>query len=290
MPLDASMQFFLGGRDLEMQAIGELLAIHDCVVFDRHLDWGALASAYADEIYSCLRQQCTAVLVELKDDLQLADVAERGAVIFVDHHGERAGLTQPTSIEQIFALLQLPESAWSRDLDLVAANDRGSVQGMLRLTPPATRLELLQIRAADRRAQGISAEQEESGRLAANDAQVCLGGKLTTVSLSHNRTATVTDVLDANLGGSGYQNLLIRSPQEICFLGYGSVIDQLRKAVHNSWWGGELPLSGYWGCGDVSDYEAILALILTVLQQSVTTSGIPVPAASSCQGTCGIEI
>ena len=265
MQRKASMHFFLGGRDLEMQSIGKLLAIHDCVVFDRQLDWGASASAYAEEIYSCLRQQCTAVLVELKDDLQLADAAERGAVIFVDHHGDRAGLTQPTSIEQIFTLLQLPKSAWSRNLDLVAANDRGSVQGMLRLTPPATMQELLQIRAADRLAQGITAEQEESGRLAAKDAQAYLGDRLTTVCLPHSRTATVTDALDANLGGPGYQNLLIRSPQEICFFGCGSVIDRLRTAVHNSWWGGELPLSGYWGCRDVSDYEAILGLILTAL-------------------------
>ncbi|MFM7168683.1 MAG: hypothetical protein ACKO3T_25880 [Planctomycetaceae bacterium] len=275
------MQFFLGGRDLEMQSIAKLLATHNCVMFDRQLDWGAAASAYAEEIDSCLRQQCTAVLVELADDLQLDDAVQRGAVICVDHHGARAGLNQPTSIEQIFSLLRLPNSAWSRHLSLVAANDRGSVQGMLRLMPPASREELLQIRAADRQAQGITAEQEVSGMLAASNAQVQLAGRLTIVNLVHNRVATVTDALEANLGGPGYQNLLIRSPQEICFFGCGSVVEQLRKNVHNSWCGGELPVRGYWGCSEVCVYEQILSLILMTLQHSVTASGSPVPAASS---------
>ena len=67
--------FFLGGRDLEMVTIRDLLADRsrtagDVRVIDRELSWSdARASAFADEIRETIHDGSPAVLVELKDDL-----------------------------------------------------------------------------------------------------------------------------------------------------------------------------------------------------------------------------
>lgn len=238
--------FFLGGRDLEMVTIAKLLASCDASVHDRQLGWGAKASAYAEEIATCRAAGQTAVLIELIDDLELSQAVAAG-VVFVDHHGDRAGEDQPTSLEQVFQLLGSPPGRWSRQYDLVAANDRAYIEGMLALDPPATRAELEQIRAADRAAQGITPEEEAQGRAAVDHCVWAADGRLTIVQLEHSRTATVTDVLHTSLGGPGYQNILILSPQQTLFQGSGRAIEWLKAKYPHGWWGGALPQRGFWG-------------------------------------------
>ena len=186
------------------------------------------------------------MLVELQPDLAIA--AER--VILVDHHGDRAGREQPTSLEQVFALLQLPASRWTRWFDLVAANDRRHVRGMLALNPPATTGELRRVRAADRAAQGITAVQEQAGTLAVAAAHVLAKGQLTVIELPHDRVAAAADQLEPALGGAGYQNLLIYSPQQVNFFGSGLVIARLVAGFPGGWFGGSLPDRGFWGHAD----------------------------------------
>jgi len=62
--------FLLGGHDLEMLTIRELLHAHapECFV-DKGLSWGARASAYRGEIEAVLKAGLTPVLVELVDDI-----------------------------------------------------------------------------------------------------------------------------------------------------------------------------------------------------------------------------
>ncbi|MGH9893393.1 MAG: hypothetical protein ACREA0_15670 [bacterium] len=121
--------FFLGGTDLEMLTIRTLLEETIPGRFhDKHLVWGAKASAYGEEIGEALDAGKTPVLVELEDDVGL----DREAVVITDHHGERAGSDKPTSLHQIFALLGLPAKRWTRWFDLVAANDRGYIAEMQR--------------------------------------------------------------------------------------------------------------------------------------------------------------
>lgn len=238
--------FFLGGRDLEMETIRELLDQHaPGQYFDKRLNWGAKTSHYQDEIRQTLEHGKRIVLVELEDDLRMATGPDATRVVVVDHHNSRAGREQPASLQQVFTLLGLPDSKWTRQMELVAANDRGHCRAMLAIN--ANREEMQQIREADRRAQGISADEEQAGRQAAEAARLELDGRLTVVHLPHDRTATVTDALDAMLGGNGFENLLILCPNTTLFFGDGRMVHHLAAQVSGGFWGGAMPVSGFWG-------------------------------------------
>jgi hypothetical protein len=241
-PARDRLVFFLGGSDLEMDAIRALLretVPGQC--HDQRLGWGARTSAYREEIANALAAGRTPVLVELEDNLGLAP----GAVVVADHHGERAGSEQPTSLHQVFALLGLPAERWTRWFDLVAANDRGHIAEMV--TIGATPEEIERVRAADRTAQGITPEEDGAGERAAREAETVAAGRLTVVRLPHGRTATVTDRLDPALGGQGFQNLLVLSPAEVNFYGGGELVMALDAQFPGGWYGGALPERGFWG-------------------------------------------
>ncbi len=247
--------FFLGGRDLEMQTIRELLEQEGAAFYDKQLSWGAAASAYRQELDAVQAAGKTAVLVELALDVPL-DPARR--LVVVDHHGDAAG--RQTSLEQVFALLELAHTRWSRWYDLVAANDAGHIDGLLRAG--ATCEEVARVRAADRAAQGITAEEEAQGAAAAAAAERPHPA-LTVARLPHARTATVADRLHRAAGGPGYENLLIFSPGEVNFYGEGDLIEALDRAFPGGWKGGELPRRGYWGrAGDTAPvYDHLLRLL-----------------------------
>jgi len=180
----------------------------------------------------------------------------RESIAWIDHHGALAGQGKPTSLEQVFRLLDFPEEHWTRDLALVAANDRGHIRGLQDVG--ATADEICSIRARDRQAQGITDAEERAGRDAAARAEVHFGGRVTVVRLPHDRTATVTDSLDAALGGPGAENLVVMCPRQTVFFGSGRCIGALRERYPQGWWGGELPERGYWGIGEAVDGTDIL--------------------------------
>ena len=256
----ASYHFFLGGNDLEMEAIRQLLThkgISDSCIHDKHLGWGARASDYADELKT-LPKQAKAVLIELENDLNLNEQQ----VIILDHHGSHAGADKPTALEQLWRLLEMPPNQWGKepfaDFPLIVANDKGYIPAMQRMG--ATPEQITRIRTRDRAAQGITAEQEEQAKTAIEQKRDLLEGKLTIVELPHNRTATVTDRLALD---PGYRNLLVISPGEINFYGQGSLIACLNKHFPGGWYGGELPKNGYWGIAGetprAEDVEAVLS-------------------------------
>lgn len=232
------MTFFLGGHDLEMVTIRDLLTSQRVPFFDRNLPWGCSISAYRKEINALIGQRL--VFVELIDDCPRWDHTDW---ILVDHHGSLAH--KPSSLRQVFELLQRPISEWTRWYELVDANDRGHVALMLEYG--ASQEELIEVRRRDRESQGIDREQEFSGRLAAENATRFDECYLTIVDLPHDRTATVTDALCEELGGPGYERLLILSPRSTHFYGDGKSIERLTGRFPNSWSGGTLPKSGYWG-------------------------------------------
>ena len=244
--------YFLGGQDLEMVTIRELLEDYaPDRIHDKHLSWGAKASAYRNEISACLSEGGIPVLIELEDDINL----DHSRVIFVDHHGERAG--GPTSLHQIFGLLGLPKEKWTRRFDLVEANDSGYIPALIEAG--ATEEEIISIRAADRRAQGITELEEKAGEAAIAGLDIRAGGALTIVRLSHSHTAVVTDRLEPALGGPGYENLLVISPGEVNFFGVGDLVRALEEAFPDGWSGGALPERGFWGhlLGRVSAQEVV---------------------------------
>jgi len=246
--------FLLGGHDLEMLTINELLKAYAPTSFcDKNLSWGAKASDYRIEIDDALHAGKIPVLVELIDDLQLGE-----KVVIVDHHGSLAGKDRPTSLHQVFDLLMLPKNLWTHHFELVAANDRGYIGEMLECG--ATQKEIVSYRAKDRAAQGITQEQENQAVAAIADLQVLCHGRLTIVRLPHNHTATVADRLASELGGQGYKNLLVISPAEINFFGPGEMVRNLERQFPGGWYGGSLPERGFWGhAGELP--EVIPALI-----------------------------
>ncbi|MEO8380938.1 MAG: hypothetical protein ABI779_14845 [Acidobacteriota bacterium] len=246
------LAFFLGGYDLEMVTIRELLADMPGVrVIDRKLSWGAKASAYAEEITEALARGETAVLVELENDLGL----ELGQVINLDHHGASAGAEASTSLEQVFALLALPPSHWTRWHALVAANDRGHIPAMRELG--ASDAEVARVRTADRAAQGISAEQERDAEAAIAGAEVVAGGDLVIVRLPHARTAAVVDRLV--MQPAPPENVLVLAPQEVNFFGRGDLVHALDARFPGGWKGGALPSRGFWGrSGDGAEVSAFV--------------------------------
>lgn len=234
--------FFLGGRDLEMETIRELLEEHAPGRFvDKGLRWGAKASDYRSEIASALERNLRPVLIELDRDLEV----DQNRVIVVDHHGRRAGSDKQTSLEQVFHLLQLPAGAWTRSLQLVAENDRGAIDALRQAG--ATPEEIVEIRNRDRRAQGVTLADERSAEQAVSAASRDPESGLTVVRLPHGRTSPVTDFLDPAYGGPGCHNLLIVSPGEVNFFGSGEIVERLDDFFPCGWKGGSLPERGFWG-------------------------------------------
>lgn len=244
--------FLLGGHDLEMLAIRDLLVSAKTPFHDRSLRWGAKASSYRAELAAARADGRTPVLIELENDLGLAAVPAVALpkplppaveAITVDHHGPAAG-DRPTALEQVFALLGLPGSAWTRWHDLVAANDRGHIAA-LRLFG-ADDDEIRRVRRADLAAQGVTDPEWAAASESIRDRRQV--GGLTIVDLPHDRAGLAADLLDPAFGGPGVpEDLLVVSPGEVNFYGSGPRVTALAGKFHGGWCGGELPARGFWG-------------------------------------------
>lgn len=207
-------------------------------VFDKNLSWGATASSYRAEIERSITKGLTPVLVELPDDIGLHD-----AIVVVDHHGDRAGKDAPTSLHQIFKLISAPREAWTRWLDLVAANDRGHIREMRRIG--ATEEEIRKVRSADRAAQGVTQLEDQAAEDAIRDAEAYGDGRLVVVRLPHAHASAVADRLE--MLPVPPENVVVLSPNEVNFFGTGDLIQRLDAQYPDGWSGGALPDRGFWG-------------------------------------------
>lgn len=237
--------YFLGGHDLEMAEIAKILHEHGVPFVDHGLDWAhATFANYDSEIRTAIRSPRRPILVELRDIP--ADV--HPFVDVIDHHGPESGHL-PTSLEQVLA--RLGKTELTREQALIAANDKGYIEGMLAIA--ATPEEIANIRRRDREAQGITAEQEALAESAVAQ-RACPAPGLAIVELAHGKTACVTDRLSNFAGGPGYRNLFIESPGEVSFFGEGRTIEQLHRRF-GGYCGGDLPIRGYWGLEKPSNSE-----------------------------------
>lgn len=242
---NSNLVIFLGGYDAEMLAIADACREAGVTIADKHLGWGASASAYKEEIAQAISEGKQPVLVELTLDIELP-----ASAIVVDHHNENAG--KPASILQVLDLLGVEPTR--RQL-LIAANDSGYIPAMLALG--ATPEEVAAVRLADRSAQGISSEQEREAERAIAAAEVVNG--VTIVKMAHSKTATVCDRL---FNPDKEQRLLILSGDgESNFFGNGELCKLLQGedtgaktaegytiySHFGGWIGGNLPQSGFWG-------------------------------------------
>ena len=227
--------YLLGGHDLEMTEIAKVLRSSDVQFRDENLGWDdSVFARYRSSVDEILAASGTPVLVEIRE---IPD-SYLNRVEVIDHHGPNSA--DLTSLEQVLARLGLPPTRWQA---LVAANDKGHIDGLLALS--ATPEEIRQVRAADRRAQGITAAEEVQAEHAIARADSPTRG-LTVVQLPHARMATVADRLHAASGGPGFGNLLVVSPREINFSGDGWLVERLHAAF-GGFYGGNLPSRGFWG-------------------------------------------
>lgn len=137
--------FLLGGYDLEMVEIRQLLEVNQQKFTDMDLSWGARLSAYHD----LFNDEEHFVGIELTEDVTLPL-----HYTSIDHHNENSH--RASAIEQVAELLGIELTRYQL---LVAANDSGYIPGMK--ASGASNSEIEEIRRKDRAAQGVT-ELDES--------------------------------------------------------------------------------------------------------------------------------
>lgn len=200
--------FLLGGHDLEMLTIRDVLDTYGCVYVDHQLQWdNAKLSSYWSEIKRYKRDVSSENIIygiELENDLFL----EPGLYRSIDHHNDRSDA--PSALEQILSLLNIP---MSREYQLIAANDKAYIPGMLAME--ATEEEIRDIRLADRRAQGVTEEDEFLAEKAIVE-HLRHEGELIVVKALSSKFSPICDRLYP------YRSLLVYTATEWMFYGKGT--------------------------------------------------------------------
>lgn len=228
--------FFLGGHDAEMVEIKDILEQNGLSFYNKELSWGAKLSAYQEELK--ILKNKTPVLIEI-----YTDISYPKNTIIIDHHDIISGKDKPSSIEQVADLIGLK---LTRRQTLIAANDKGHIKGLI--NAGATNKEIDEIRAFDRKCQGVTREEE------INSKEICdkfnSNGDIDVIEVPFIHTSPITDTLYGR-----YKNLLIITPVDINFYGNGKVIKRLSKTFEEGWYGGNLPDEGFWGIKNGSKRE-----------------------------------
>lgn len=259
---NTNYHFFLGGNDLEMETIRQLLANHtECAISDKKLSWGAKASMYEQEIERSIQQGEHPVLIELEWDLP---ESLRDKITLVDHHNDFASAQLHTPLEQIFSLLALPDEKWTRHFDLVVANDKAHIKGMLSIG--AKQQEIAKIRQADRKAQGVTEKDEILCKEALKSTVKRANDQLLLVKSDTDKVSPISDHLYEETLPPASKTLVILSPNEINAYGTGNVINALAEQLPDSWFGGNLPENGYWGTNQTKHIDDVLYIIETQLK------------------------
>lgn len=207
---DGKWLFLLGGHDLEMCTIKELLQKTEVVCCDASLQWNnAYVSAYRKELeqYGTENSQWIIYGVELQEDISVPHNYKA-----IDHHN--LNMEQPSALEQVAGLLGVP---MDYRMQLIAANDKRYIPGMKALQ--ASDAEVAAIRKADRACQGVTDEDERLAEKAIKEnSQVSQG--LTMVRALSPRFSPICDRLFP------YERLLIYTDKEWMY--YGKQADKLR--------------------------------------------------------------
>lgn len=201
--------FLLGGHDLEMMTIKKHLEENGVAYIDKGLGWGAKLSDYSPEIEQAEREgkEIYAIELEESDDINLPQRYHR-----IDHHNDLR--INPSSLEQVLALLSV---APTREDMLIAANDKDYIPGMKSLN--ATDEEIGRIRKADRKAQGVTGEEElQAIEDIKNNKSMQRG--ITVVKTACKRFSPICDALYP------YKTLAIYNDSEATI--YGENVDTIR--------------------------------------------------------------
>lgn len=204
--------FLLGGQDLEMKTIREMLEAQGEEFIDKNLAWGAKLSDYATEIPALIAQGKTPIGIELTED-----IPPPPQYIPIDHHNDRHA--QPSAIEQIATLTGATLTHWHK---LVAANDSAYIPGMQ--TIGATEEEIQRVRAADRAAQGIT----EADELLAVESIAQHTTQRNGITIIQSLPKLFTPIVDRMYGKT--DRLLVWRPEKLNYYGKGAA--QLAEHFH----------------------------------------------------------
>ncbi len=254
--------FLLGGYDLEMQEIKTILEqngcrplkdfdddsvlIDGCRYADKHISWGAELSDYREVLDRFGDQENLTIYgIELAEDMHPPK-----NYVAIDHHNDLAD--RPSSLEQVAKLFGLELNRWQQ---LVAANDKGYIPAMRALC--ATDQEIETIREADRKAQGVTPEEEKEAEELARRCSTC--DETESPCQKHNGFYRVQTYLEHfsplvdRLFFAGKWPILVYNPEKktLSFSGRSDQIRELTAAftdaveTKQAWYGGN-PL-GYFG-------------------------------------------
>lgn len=218
------MMFLLGGHDLEMLTIRKMLDKAGIKYADHGLRWdNACLSSYRKELDEASDKGWTVWGIELQEDIALPPCYQR-----IDHHNDLAHL--PSALEQVSGVLHLP---MDRYLQLVAANDKAYIPGMLQLNATAKEVEV--IRRADRKAQGVTDKDELLAEKAIAENCKKVGNLLVVRALSP-RFSPICDRLYP------YRCLLVYTENEWIYYGEGTM--WVRKCFEDDFLAGRLFCGG----------------------------------------------
>ena len=196
--------FLLGGADLEMQTIREILVGEGIPFADHNLRWdNALLSSYQKELVEYA--ESTIYGVDLQEDIPFS-----GNYRSIDHHNQKSH--SPSALEQVADLLGLP---MNRYMQLVAANDKAYIPGMIALG--ASQKEVDTIRLADCKAQGVTEQEEAMAVKAVKENLEEVNGMKIVRALS-SRFSPICDRLYP------YRNLLVYTDTEWMYYGENTLL------------------------------------------------------------------
>lgn len=209
--------FLLGGHDLEMLTIKDLLKEKQITYYDASLQWdNARLSAYKKQLedYGADKQNCAYAIygVELQEDMKTPE-----NYVSIDHHN--AAMNQDSALEQVAKILGVTLGRYQK---LVAANDKGYIPGMKNadLAEKVREDEIIDIRRKDRKAQGVTEEEEALAEKAILENKDKYGSLIVVKALS-DKFSPICDRLFP------YDNLLIYTDERWCF--YGNQAESIRN-------------------------------------------------------------
>jgi hypothetical protein len=198
--------FLLGGYDLEMIEIRKILATeNDIIMYDKHLNWhNAHLSMYEEILQEYGNRDGIEIYGIELHETGIRDIPENYHRI--DHHNDYSA--RPSSLEQVAIILN---HEITREQQLIAANDKGYIPEMKK--QGASDDEIKHIRLQDRKAQGVTPEDERKAEESVKNKTVEEG--ILVVKAATDRFSPVTDRLFP------YEKLVIYTDDETVYYGKG---------------------------------------------------------------------
>lgn len=248
MEKNSKIIFFLGGKDLEMETIQNLLEQNNIEFVNKNLSWG---EASIGQYLSQIKEKITEGYIVYGIELANPENIVIDNYFSIDHHGIYEG--NPSSLEQVCNIIK---HNMSHEEQLIAANDARYISGMKNLG--ASDDEIKDIRSRDRKAQGVTEKEEKKAEAELDhhlrEDGACPGYYFIKTELKH-----FSPLVDQIFMSRNVKRLLVYSETEFTIYGYrkDSVLKNLREsAIHISglyWGGGEKGFLGGYFDGEKED-------------------------------------